>query len=169
MKTIFKHTLLLIALLTFFACNEKDDPKNEYIISDWYPIELWIYIQDQDGKDLLDYDSENYIGNDFMLTYKDKTYRIQTKDKVSKVYKPEFDGLVLVYDNDKKKYSAYFGELEGYAEYNDDFTITWKDGSKDIIHFYRKITGSLDSDDKWLLNGEDTKQARPYGIFTMIK
>lgn len=165
MKKQLKYILLIIVSLSFFACHEKDDPKNEYIISDWYPIEMSIYVQDKDGKDLLDNTSADFVGHDLTLSYKDKTYRIL----LNKDYAATFHGLVLMQDLKTGKYYIYFGELEGYAEYDDDFTITWKDGSKDVIHFYRKITGSLDSDDKWLLNGEDTDQARPYGIFTITK
>jgi hypothetical protein len=168
MKNFFVYALLFVLPLTFFSCNEKDDPKDEYIISDWYPVELKIFISDKNAADLLDEVSENYAGEDFTLTYQNKAYSV-AKQKVSKAYMPVFEGLVLKKDEESGKFYAYFGELDGYADYEEDFIIQWKDGTKDVIHFSRKITGSLDSDDKWLLNGEDTKQNRPLGIFTIEK
>ena len=78
-----KTTLLLAALsvilsLTLPSCNKSDTP-DALVAVEWYPIELYIYIQDKDAKDLLNYDATYYVGNDFMLTYNGKTYRMETK------------------------------------------------------------------------------------------
>ena len=171
MKKTFLYTFCLFVLICCFSCNEKDDPKDPYIISNWYPIELRLYIQDENSVDLLNYDSSYYVGGDFMLSFNGNTYRVQKNSSASSddSESPVFHGLVLVYDIKTQKNCVYFGGLEGYKEYDDDFIITWKDGTKDVIHFSRKITGSLDSDDKWLLNGVDTNQDCPYGVFTLTK
>ena len=157
--------LLTCFVLTLFSCGGKDDGKDDYIISDWYPIEFEIYVEDENGGDLLDKTSPDYVGEKLSLVYNDFVYKIE--DNISKDYKPEFQGLII---NEKGgRYCLYFGELEGFSNYDDDFVIKWEDGREDVIHFYRKITGSLDADDKWFLNGSDTKQNKPYAVFTITK
>ena len=110
-----KTTLLLAALsvilsLTLPSCNKSDTP-DALVAVEWYPIELYIYIQDKDAKDLLNYDATYYVGNDFMLTYNGKTYRMETKGTEEN---PE---LILGTDSVQQSHIAYFGTLDGDKEY----------------------------------------------------
>lgn len=162
-----KTTLLLAALsvilsLTLPSCNKSDTP-DALVAVEWYPIELYIYIQDKDAKDLLNYDATYYVGNDFMLTYNGKTYRMETKGTEEN---PE---LILGTDRVKQSHIAYFGTLDGDKEYDTDFILTWKDGTQDVIHFTRKINDILDTEDQWLLNGEEVEQTGNCGVFTITR
>ena len=113
--------------------------------------------------DLLNYDATYYVGNDFMLTYNGKTYRMETKGTEEN---PE---LILGTDRVKQSHIAYFGTLDGDKEYDTDFILTWKDGSQDVIHFTRKINDILDTEDQWLLNGEKVEQTGNCGVFTITR
>jgi hypothetical protein len=162
-----KTTLLLAALsvilsLTLPSCNKSDAP-DALVAVEWYPIELYIYIQDKDAKDLLNYDATYYVGNDFMLTYNGKTYRMETKGTEEN---PE---LILGTDRVQQSHIAYFGTLDGDKEYDTDFILTWKDGSQDVIHFTRKINDILDTEDQWLLNGEEVEQTGNCGVITITR
>jgi hypothetical protein len=162
-----KLTLLLAALLvmlslTMPSCKKHDTP-DALVAVEWYPIELEIYVQNKDTVDLLNYEATYYVGNDFMLTYNGTVYRMQTK------YSDENPELILGKNKATNRYMAYFGTLEGNQEYDTDFTLTWKDGTQDVIHLKRKITDILESEDHWLLNGEEIKQSSPCGVFTITK
>ena len=162
-----KTTLLLAALsvilsLSVPSCNKSDTP-DALVAVEWYPIELYIYIQDKDAKDLLNYDATYYVGNDFMLTYNGKTYRMETKGTEEN---PE---LILGTNRVKQSHIAYFGTLDGDKEYDTDFILTRKDGSQDVIHFTRKINDILDTEDQWLLNGEKVEQTGNCGVFTITR
>ena len=162
MRKILCAALAAVIPFLMFSCNKSDNP--DAIMSvQWYPIELHIYVQDKDSVDLLNYDSVYYVGNDFTLTYGGKTYRVETK------YTDEDPELVLLIDNAKRKYCAYFGELDGSKEYDTDFILNWRDGSRDTIHFTRKITDFATSEDTWLLNGSDTGQKTYIGEFLLTK
>ena len=154
----------LIALLTFTLSScDKDDTPDQIAEVTWYPIEIEIFVQNKDGVDLLNYETAYYVGNDFTLTYNGKVYRMELE--ASNV-NPK---LIWGKNNVKNRCIAYFGELEGDKEYNDDFILTWKDGTTDVIHFNRKIKDVLDTEDQWLFNGVDTKQSASCGSFTIIK
>ena len=163
-----KRTTLLLAALSVIlslsvpSCNKSDTP-DALVAVEWYPIELYIYIQDKDAKDLLNYDATYYVGNDFMLTYNGKTYRMETKGT------DENPELILGTDRVKQSHIAYFGTLDGDKEYDTDFILTWKDGSQDVIHFTRKINDILDTEDQWLLNGEEVEQTGNCGVITITR
>ena len=152
----------VILSLTLPSCNKSDTP-DALVAVEWYPIELYIYIQDKDAKDLLNYDATYYVGNDFMLTYNGKTYRMETKGTEEN---PE---LILGTDRIQQSHIAYFGTLDGDKEYDADFILTWKDGSQDVIHFTRKINDILDTEDQWLLNGEEVEQTGNCGVITITR
>lgn len=162
MKRSMTLLLSIILATTFFACDSSEEGNAQF--DNWYPIELLIYIQDENAVDLLNYDSSYYIGNDFSFEYEGKKYNVERNISDEKGY-----NLLLTKDDDNNKYCVYFGKLNGYKDYDDTFTIRWKDGKEDKIRFYRKITGSLQSEDKWFLNDVDTKQSSPYGIFTLTR
>ena len=157
-------TLLLSILLatTFFSCNSDDEGSARF--DSWYPVEFQFYVQNGDGVDLLNYDSSYYAGNDFQLEYDGKIYHVERTITDEEGY-----NLLLAKDKGEDKYCVYFGKLNGYKDYDDTFILRWNDGQVDKIRFYRKITGNLQSDDKWFFNGEDTGQDTQYGTFTITR
>ena len=121
------------------------------MIIDWSPIILRFHVVNPNHK--TNFVSENY--NDIIhtttLTYKGKTYSVAKK--ISKAYMPFFDGLCIDSSAVDQPF-FYFGELDGSYNFDDDFVITFADGSTETIHFKRVHKGGLNVDDTWSLNGE---------------
>lgn len=127
----------------------------EHYIYDFHSITVYVSVMDKSGNDLLDPDSEYFIGSDISVEYRGKIEYLKplesTKD-VLVIYK----GLELI-----QKDGAYvlaFGELDGSEEYDDDFVITWPDGSTDTIHYKRRFGSKRNVEVKevWKLNGKET-------------
>jgi len=132
-------------LLAGFLCNS--------CCIDWAPIIVTVCVQDADGHDLLDPESEHFLGDQIKMTFEGKDYpmSIPTKD-----YMPCFFGLELVNLRESGIWNLRFGELDGGQNHDDRFTITWPDGSKDEITFQRTIISPLIVTDTWRLNGKKT-------------
>lgn len=148
---------MLAALSLMCASCGDDDKEDDEIIEgngliiDWYPITLQIHVIDP--KRQINFVSDNY--NDIIhtttLTYKGKTYSVEKK--ISKAYMPFFEGLTIDSSAVDQPF-FYFGELDGAEDFDDDFVITFADGSSETIHFKRVHKGGLKVDDTWTLNGE---------------
>ena len=122
------------------------------MIIDWSPIILRFHVVDP--KHQTNFVAENYddIIHTTTLTYKGKTYSVEKK--ISKDYMPFFHGLCIESSAVDQPY-FYFGELDGSDNFDDDFVITFADGSTETIHFKRVHKGGLNVDDTWSLNGEE--------------
>ena len=66
---------------------------------------------------------------------------------------PTFKGLHVDSSAINQPYFC-FGELDGADNYDDDFIITFADGSTDTIHFKRVHKSGLNVEDSWTLNGK---------------
>lgn len=144
-----KVLFAVLAALLLVSC--KDDEENGGLIVDWNPIEVKFYVADYGLR--TNYVSLNY--NDMIytttLTYRGKTYSVEKS--LTKDYMPTFKGLHVDSSAINQPYFC-FGELDGADNYDDDFIITFADGSTDTIHFKRVHKRDLNVEDSWTLNGK---------------
>ncbi len=131
-------------------------------IMDWVPVQIKVYVTDSNGTDLLDPSYEKNLLDGVTMTYRGDVYQLTA---TTKYYMPTFYGFELYTDKDGKNY-LYFGELDGADEYDDDFIITWKDGTQDIIHYKRNIAFT-NAYEKMFLNGK--KVAKDDAPITIVK
>jgi len=127
----------------------KEDVKQEETTTQWAPIEVKFYVVDYGQK--RNYIDENY--NDLIhtttLTYRGKTYSVsQTPENEDD---PVFKGFYIDSTYLKKPYFC-FGGLDGAKDYDDDFVITFEDGTTETIHFKRVHQGD-EVEDSWTRNG----------------
>lgn len=143
-------TVAAAAMLTAVSCN-KNEEDEDFGVIDWYPITVSFFVVDYGQYTNFVADNYNDIVNTTTLTYQGKDYKVgQT---LQKYYMPFFEGLHVDSSATKKPFFC-FGELDGAHNYDDDFIISFADGSADTVHFKRVHKGGLKVDDTWYLNGE---------------
>lgn len=142
MKKITIHLgfiLILSFVFGLMSCSDGDgpDPNVEWDIS---PLIITINVSDMHGKDLLNPDSANYIGNKgIKAIYQGKTYSVNSNlpnQNHTRFYLAYFKGL-YINKSSNGKYALCFGEFQGDEdrEYS-DLVIDWNDGiHKDTIRF----------------------------------
>ncbi|MBQ3657569.1 MAG: hypothetical protein II956_12085 [Bacteroidales bacterium] len=147
-----KNFLVLASAISlmFSACDKGEDDNN--LIVDWSPIELRFFVVDYGQRTNYVADNYNDIIHTTTLTYRGKTYSVgQT---LSKYYMPDFKGFYVDSTALEKPFFC-FGELDGAENYDDDFIITFADGTSDTVHFKRVHKGVKDVKDTWILNGKE--------------
>lgn len=119
---------------------------------DWAPVNLYIYVSDNEGNDLLDPDGTEFIAGMLSVEFKGSSYM---RKPSSKAYLAILDGFELKQDA-HGVWFVQFGEIDGAAEYDDDIIVRWSDEDKDIIHYTcdshneRKLSCRR----SWKLNGK---------------
>ncbi len=136
----FLHLFLCAVLaVSFTACN--DDEEVERPIYDFPGYELGLYVEDAEGKNLLDPAVSNNIVNEpVKVTYKGKTYEKDAETESKTRYLPaKMYGLVSATDTDGCLFLS-FGDLPGADPFVDEpVIIEWGDGTKDTILVNNKI------------------------------
>lgn len=149
MKKVFFAAFAALSMM-FASCN--DDNGGDDLIIDWSPINVKFYVADYGLH--TNYVSINY--NDIIhttsLNYQGKTYSVEKS--LSKYYMPHFKGLHIDSSAINQPYFC-FGQLDGAENYDDDFIITFADGTTDTIHFKRVHQGGTKVSDTWLHNGKE--------------
>lgn len=127
-----------ISLPFITACSESED-ESYGIIGDFTPIEFYIYVQDTQGNDLLNPQTEgNILGQEIKAVYHGKEYPLNATYPDTRVYLASSNGLQLLFT--EGYYLLCFGELQGESTYNDEtITLYWGDGSSDIIRFSSRL------------------------------
>ena len=140
LKSFLKKPLFLLYLLWIAtACNYKNDPN---MIWDIYPTIIYISVEDTQGNSLLDPKVEgNILENGIKIIYQGKTYEKDSLyDGLSRAYLARFYGIKtdsLV----SGLHVLSIGEFAGDKNYkNEEITIDWNDGSKDIIAFDSELS-----------------------------
>lgn len=146
MKTTKSIGLLLLftfCCINFTACetenNENDD--EEFAIWDFAPIVLYISVQDEQGYDLLNPDTQGSIAsNDIKATFRGNIYEKDALIAQTRFYMPTFGGLQTGITK-KGKYFLTFGELSGTSTFdNEEVIIDWGDNTQDVLTFSNKLT-----------------------------
>ena len=152
-RTIF-NTSLATLLITFSllptACK-----KNTSVEVDWAPVIIYIYATDSNGNSII---SDNMPG--MSLTFKGKTYSVKdwqtanAESIASKAYYARMIGLAAQPDENR----LFFGEIDGAEDMDENITLSWPDGSKDIIHYHcsdHKYGKEPSCKRTWTLNGQN--------------
>ena len=139
----------MFAILLSMACEniEKNDDDLDIIV-DWAPIEMYIYLSDADGNNLLDPASEEcYDSANITLTYNGEQYSVdnwlrEDNEPMAKPleYLAVFDNPYILRD---KNGTAYMNVGEWAANIKHDMCsvdITWGDGTTDTFAFSSDYT-----------------------------
>ena len=138
----------MFAILLSMACEniEKDD---DFVIIDWAPIEMYIYLSDADGNNLLDPASEEcYDSANITLTYNGEQYSVDNwlREDNEPMAKPleYFAEFGLIYITRDRNGVAYMtvGEWAGGGHKWDmcSVEIAWGDGTTDTFAFSSDYT-----------------------------
>ncbi len=144
-----------MALLSLSSCSEFGSE----IIYDISPIELYIYLTDEGGDNLLDTPESGIDVGKILITYDGKTYSPEIVE--TKAYFPIFYGLRLTSDTYGNSMLT-FGELDGSEDIdNSDVVINWGDGTSDTITIFNKcrltVSGKLNITRRFYVNGKKTE------------
>lgn len=173
MKT--KHLLVfffftLLCAVGFTACDDIDTEGDD-LIWDFYPIVLYISVQDADGNDLLNPDTPNNIAHQgIKAIYKETIYEKDAPVSQTRAYLARLRGLQTI----KSKEGVYFltfGEFAGENTFdNEQVTIDWNDGTKDVLTFSSKLSWKSKKepvfDRKFCLNGKETEKKNSTFVIT---
>ena len=105
------------------------------MIWDIAPFELYVYVEDGEGNDMLDPEHpDSLVYNDISIRFKGETYHM---DEVAqtKAYMAMFYGVCLEEDSDGRHY-LQIGEFNGDTEYDQAHIILdWGNGSENRLVF----------------------------------
>lgn len=180
---IIGSLFLVILSAIAISCDSSDD-----IIWDIYPVEIYISIEDKDGNNLLDPETDgNLIGQNFIMNYDGEDYPAdwsylnmypEERNEIrTRAYMPHFYGLIprkyWVEDEtgeyiESREYRLLFGEFEGAK--NQDLTFRFivpgREG-EDVIHIKHKYDYKQNKpkiSNEMTLNGKKVK----YGPITIV-
>lgn len=144
----YYYLFLMILAFAFNSCQKENN--EEEVIIDWYPLEVTINLKNQKGENLANPQSQVFFAKNAKANFQGKDYQI-TYSLQKAYYAPTEFYITQEGENSK----IVFGEIMGHREYDDDITITWGNGTKDIIHLKRKINRKkIDADNIWSYNGK---------------
>lgn len=136
MKTKSVFCMMLFAVFSLFtACDNNEDPVLPPIY-DVSPVEFYIYVQDEDGHDLLNSATKgNILEQGIKAVYDNKEFKLNELPLRTRYYMPTFYGLRTVEDKDGR-YSLFFGEFDGAQDWDyTSFSVDWGDGTTDHFGF----------------------------------
>lgn len=151
-----------VVAVALISCGgiENNDTEWDNVVWDVSPLNIVMYVQDNQGNDLLCSSvANNIIDDNIYVEYQDSIYYLNTSiasaqsevtfDSGSidtKAYRAVFTGINLTqYGNDCV---LVFGEFDGTEDWDDSFEIYWGDGTKDIISFERDFEWDKDGSPK---------------------
>ncbi|MFR9502819.1 MAG: hypothetical protein SNH73_00015 [Rikenellaceae bacterium] len=150
---IFLYSLLLVVTTALVGCDETINNDIEWDVA---PLNINMYVQDNQGNDLLSPSAANNIIDDnIYIEYQDSTYYLNAQFEEAsteitfdsstpntRAYRAVLTGITIAkYGND---YVLVFGEFDGAKDWNDSFEIYWGDGTKDTISFERDFEWDKD-------------------------
>ena len=135
-----KILVIILSVFAFVSCQKEE--KGIWLV-DWAPIEMFIYVQDANGQDLLNPQSESAINLDgITIEYEGETFTVkkgyslpQGVVATTRTYAAFFDGITLEVNSDGVYYLS-IGEWNG-DDKRDYTTVTldWGNGESDIFGF----------------------------------
>lgn len=131
----------------------------ELPIVDWAPVTVYIEATDAEGQSII---SPEMPG--MSLTFKGETYTVQDPGVRTRAYAAIMSGLIAVPVSQTEdqaggqvEYQLQFGEIDGADDMDEDITLDWPDGSRDVIHYH--CSGHIEwpsprCNRSWKLNGK---------------
>ena len=144
---------LILGLLTLGSCQKQG------MIYDIYPVEFVFEVTDAHGNNLFDESTPgNWLQEPFSATFQGKEYLWPSVQ--AKAYLAELRGFYIYpkWHTTSDVVFLRFGEVDGAKNWDTDLTISWPDGSQDIInvkHTCRyNMSGAPKTKTKFKVNGE---------------
>ena len=153
MKKALYCIALLIGLFSLSACEDF----NGDIIVDWAPVKIYIEAVDADNNSII---SPEMPGMSLTFQGTKYTVKAENSEAETRAYFARMRGLIAVPKQDesgKTVYQLVFGEIDGAKDMDEDITLTWPDGSTDVIHYHcsdHKESRHPSCDRSWKLNGK---------------
>ena len=161
MKRLIGFIITLFTVSLFVAC---DSEGGGDVIWDIAPVELSIFITDDEGNDLLDSTFQDNLIKDITVSYQDEIYPVMTEreyyekqygNNQTRAYMPQFYGLILrQYWSHKTftngSFELVFGEFNGDENIDKrEITLNLPDGCQAILSYKNSF--------KWKSNGDPNK------------
>ena len=182
MKRLIGFIITLFTVSLFAAC---DSEGGGDVIWDIAPVELSIFITDDEGNDLLDSTFQDNLIKDITVSYQDDIYSVMTEreyyekqygNNQTRAYMPQFYGLILrQYWSHKTftngNFELVFGEFNGEENIDKrEITLNLPDGRQAILSYKNsfkwKSNGDPNKSTVFYLNGQELKDdAGKYGAY----
>lgn len=173
MKKLLLFFSFILPSIVFLSCNEEEEP-----VGDRNPVQIFFFVEDAEGNDLLDPENPNAFGpEDITITcterigWNSQTYHVGAFNGSNYIW-PGFQVSTLQY-NFINQYIILIGDY--YSQYLasmpiKNIEIEWPDGSKDYIVLtyseHRSGNRPLQQNVHIFLNGVEMPYPYP---FTIVK
>ena len=157
MKKALYCMALLVGLFSLSSC-KKINHEPDFWIVDWYPVNICIEAVDADNHSII---SPEMPGMSLRFQGTTYTVKVDENEAETRAYLARMKGLLAVQkqtESGDTVYQLVFGEIDGAKDMDEDITLTWPDGSTDVIHYHcsdHKEGQYPTCDRSWKLNGED--------------
>jgi len=170
MKSFLKFVILFTGSVSLLASCTKDQPEEpveddpvNMIIWDITPVYVVFDVTNSKGENLFDETTpDNWLTSSFSATFEGKEFFWPAPK--SKAYLAILKGFYLepyyMSNTPRRDYvlRLCFGELDGTKDWDADLSITWPDGSVDVISVFHTFKWTEDNDPdyytKITVNGE---------------
>ncbi|MDO4692033.1 MAG: hypothetical protein Q4A64_04075 [Porphyromonadaceae bacterium] len=164
--------LLGFVLVALFAC-EKEKPEED-LIWDIAPVNFSIEVYDATEANLVDPNHQQSITKTpITIEMGGKVYSLKSMEQARlggqsglRYYMPHFYGFTYAQSHDKeRKWLLSFGEFDGAKNHNQEVTLHWGDGQKDVLSYTNQIKwigkrGEPQITRIFYLNGEPLAEGR---------
>ena len=152
MKKRTKLLMLAVTIFPFFvACNkhEQQSDNKEHLIWDFAPYVIWMEVTDSEGNNLFESSTKgNWLNGPVSAVFKGIEYTFPSDNEEDSPETKEL--LVPITGLSVSKYVTLsisktclvFGELNGGDNLKEDLSLTWPDGTADVITIHHTVTFS---------------------------
>lgn len=140
--------LVGFSFVALFACkNEKQEPE-EPMLWDIAPINFQIEVYDQAGANLVDpKHPQSITKTSTTIQMGEKVYPLKSLEQARRsgqsglrYYMPSFHGFTYARSYGKDaKWMLSFGEFDGAQNHNQEVTLHWGNGQKDVLSYTNQI------------------------------
>ena len=143
---VTKYKYVILSLFAVMLCSFSCEGPEEMASLDFSPVELKLYVMNDEGYNLFDAKTENnLLSNDIKAINNGAAYPLNTdyveeEHEVSPVSAATFYGLKLKRDKTGETYVS-IGEFEGGKSFDNEIvTIDWGDGTYNTIKFDSRVS-----------------------------
>ena len=146
---ILRYLFIFTCALFLCSCGE--------ITTDieWYPITLKVSIVDENGKDFMNPNNQQwFVGNNLLIYYRDSIYSFNESND------SKTEGISISFKEDivKSKYFLNFGPIDNSYDCEEDFIIKFK---SELIWIHYSCTNhnesTLTCTEEWFLEGKKSR------------
>ena len=137
---------IILSLVSLILCSFSCEGTDDVSIKDFSPVELKLYVMNDEGYNLLDASTENnLLSNEIKainngLAYHLDTTIIEEEREVVPVNAATFYGLKLMKDKNDEVYVC-IGEFDGGRSFDNEIvTLDWGDGTYSTIKFDSRVS-----------------------------